>query len=134
LLEKAFNLVCTSCSARERPILLSFLFNNEQVGGEERMANKLTVLARIRAKEGTEETLKRELLNLIEPTRAEVGCISYDLHQSADDKALFMFYETWSSKDDLDKHFTTPHIQAIMAKAPDLLAEPLDLSIWEKIS
>ena len=43
---------------------------------------KLTVVARILAKEDKRELVKRELLKLIESTRAEEGCINYDLHLS----------------------------------------------------
>jgi len=36
--------------------------------------------------------------------------VDYDLHQSVDEKTLFMFYKNWHSKDDLDKHFNSPTI------------------------
>ena len=38
---------------------------------------KITVAAQIRAKDGMEETLKRELVKLVGPTRSEKGCINY---------------------------------------------------------
>ncbi len=95
------------------------------------MAN-LTVLALIKAKPGKEEALKQELLALIEPTQAEPGYIEYRMHQSLDDKACFMFYEHWASKDALNEHIQTPHLQALLAKADDLFAEPLDVRFWEE--
>ncbi|HEX9911339.1 MAG TPA: putative quinol monooxygenase [Desulfatiglandales bacterium] len=59
--------------------------------------NKVTVSAQIRAKDGMEETVKQELVGLVGPTRSEKGCIKYELHQSAENKSLFMFYEKWTS-------------------------------------
>ena len=94
---------------------------------------KLTVLARIRAKTGKEEEVLREIMSLIEPTRSEEGCISYDLHRAQDDPALFCLYENWRSRRDLDEHLATPYLQAFLGKAPDLLAEPVDLSFWSKV-
>lgn len=94
---------------------------------------KVTVIARARAKSGLEETLRQEILALIPPTRAEAGCINYDLHRSADDPALFMLYENWVSMKDLEEHLAMTYLEAFKAKAPDLLAEPLEITLWKMI-
>ena len=70
--------------------------------------NKVTVIAQIKVKEGREETVREELLKLVAPTRSEQGCMVYDLYQSAGSKSLFMFYECWKSKKDLDEHQFLP--------------------------
>ena len=95
---------------------------------------KITVLAKIKAKNGMAETVRQQALALVNPTRSEAGCISYDLHQSDEDENLFMFYENWISKQALDEHIQKPHLQAFIAKADELLAGPLDVSIWKKIT
>lgn len=95
---------------------------------------KIMVLARIKAKDGMAEKVKQELMSLVAPTRSEAGCIDYNLHQSTDDESLFMFYENWTSKQALDEHIEKPHLQAFIAKADKLLAEPLDVTIWKKLS
>lgn len=43
----------------------------------------LTIMARIRAKLGMEERMQQDLLRLLEPTRSEVGCITFDLLNDA---------------------------------------------------
>ena len=95
---------------------------------------KVTVLARIKAKNGMEDRVRQELLSLVAPTRSESGCINYDLHQAIDDKSLFLFYENWVSKDDLDKHLEMPYLKAFMEKAEDILTEPVEITLWEMIS
>lgn len=95
---------------------------------------KVTVVAKFTAKPGLEDTVRQEVLNLVGPTREEAGCINYDLHQSLDDPAKLILYENWVSKDDLDKHLTMPYLEAFKAKADELLAEPLDITLWEMIS
>ena len=95
---------------------------------------KVTVVARIRAKAGQENAVRDALLALVPPTTAEMGCISYDLHQSNDDPSLFLFYENWLSRDDLDDHLQSPHLLAWRAKAGALLAEPVDISLWEQLT
>jgi quinol monooxygenase YgiN len=95
--------------------------------------SEVTVVAQIRAQDGMEETVKQELAALVGPTRSEKGCIKYDLHQSVENKSVFMFYETWASKKDLDDHIQMPHMKAHIRKARDLFAEPPKISIWEVV-
>lgn len=95
--------------------------------------NKVTVVARIRAKLGKEDALKPLLIGMLSPTRAEQGCINYDLHQSADDKTLFLYYENWESLDDLKAHSGSAHIKAFREKAADLFAEPIEITLWQMI-
>ena len=94
------------------------------------MHGKVTVIAFHRAKPGKERDLREALLALCEPTRAERGCINYDLHVSADDPGLLVFDENWVSKADLDAHLASAHIDAFREVADDLLAEPSDITLW----
>jgi hypothetical protein len=68
------------------------------VGRKESTAMPLTVIAKLKAKDVSEEQLYEELRNLVGPTRAEEGCINYDLHRSVEDPGTFMFYENWESR------------------------------------
>jgi quinol monooxygenase YgiN len=72
----------------------------------------LYVSASITAKPESIELVKTELLKFIAPTRLETGCIRYDLHQDRESPAHFVFYETWTTKDALDQHLESDHIQA----------------------
>ncbi|MGQ9916291.1 MAG: putative quinol monooxygenase [Bryobacteraceae bacterium] len=85
----------------------------------------LTVVAEIVAKPGCEQRLREELLRLIEPTRAEEGCLQYDLHESTEQPGRFLFYENWTSRAALDRHLATPHLERLSALLPELAqAEP----------
>jgi quinol monooxygenase YgiN len=95
---------------------------------------QVTVLARFQAKKGMEERVREEIMALVAPTRSEPGCINYDLHQSFEEEGLFVLYENWVSKEALDQHLEMPHLVAFKEKAPSLLAEPLDISLWRMIS
>jgi quinol monooxygenase YgiN len=84
---------------------------------------KLTIVANIKANPDKIELVKAELLKLIETTRAEEGCINYDLHQDNDDPAHFMFYENWESRDLWQTHMGAPHLAAYMAATEGAVAE-----------
>lgn len=72
----------------------------------------LTIIARIVAKEEQRAFVKSELLKLIAPTRAEEGCISYDLHQDEQNPNLFLFYENWTNRALWQKHIANTHLAA----------------------
>ena len=96
--------------------------------------NTVTVVARLQATPGNEEALKQELLRLVDPTRREEGCLIYDLHQLPGDKTQFLFYENWTSPAHLDRHAQSAHIQAFRARAPELLATPVEITLWQMLS
>nr|WP_299172080.1 putative quinol monooxygenase [uncultured Allomuricauda sp.] len=71
---------------------------------------KLTIIAQILAKEEHRELVKSELLKLIDVTKAEEGCIDYDLHQDNENANLFLFYENWESRELWQKHMESQHV------------------------
>jgi quinol monooxygenase YgiN len=97
------------------------------------MTGKVTVIAYHRAKPGKEQALREALLAVCAPTRSEKGCLNYDLHVSPDDPSVLVFHENWLSKEDLDTHLASAHIDAFRAVAPDLLAEPPDITLWTEV-
>ncbi|HKG22675.1 MAG TPA: putative quinol monooxygenase [Blastocatellia bacterium] len=97
------------------------------------MAERLTVIARMKAKQGMEEQLKQELLGLLPPTRAEEGCINYDLHQSAQDGSRFLFHENWESEECLKKHSQSEHLKRFRARVKEMLDGPAEIEIWKAL-
>ncbi len=95
---------------------------------------RITVVARFTAKRGKESELKAQLLQLVKPSRADEGCIGYDLHQAVENPGVFLFYENWESRELLDRHAASPHVQAFRAGSKPLLAAPPELTLFEKIS
>ena len=93
----------------------------------------LTVVARVKAKAEKLERVKEMLTSLVGPTRQEPGCISYVLHQSKDEPSSFLFLETWRSQADLDAHLRKPHLKAFVAQADEILADPLDVTLWHAV-
>lgn len=78
------------------------------------MSERLIIVARIQAKVGREEFIKGELMKLIDPTRAERGCITYDLHQDNENSGVFLFYEVWESRELWQEHMNNDHLKAYM--------------------
>jgi quinol monooxygenase YgiN len=77
---------------------------------------RITAVTLIHGIRGKENELKRHLVSLAAPTRAEPGCITYDLYESPERKHEFMRFEVWSSADALEAHKRTPHLRASFEK------------------
>ncbi|MDO6445421.1 putative quinol monooxygenase [Colwellia sp. 1_MG-2023] len=84
---------------------------------------KLTIVANIIANTNKVELVKAELLKLIEITRAEEGCINYDLHQDNENPAHFVFYENWENRELWQKHMANNHLSEYMKATEGAVAE-----------
>ena len=98
------------------------------------MADKLLIVAaKMVAQPGKEDALRKTLMGLIEPTRAEAGCIQYDLHEEQGKPGSFLFFERWTSKQALDEHLATPYLKGLFTVAPELIeGEPL-IGLYDQI-
>ena len=84
---------------------------------------KLTIVANIIANPNKIELVKSELLKLIDVTRAEAGCINYDLHQDNTNPAHFMFYENWETRELWQTHMENQHLADYMAATEGAVEE-----------
>lgn len=95
--------------------------------------SQLTIVAHIRAKSDQIDLVKTELLKLIEITRAEAGCINYDLHQDNENPAHFLFYENWESRQLWQTHMNNQHLKDYLA-ATDGAVEDFTLHEMNQIA
>lgn len=84
---------------------------------------KLTIVANIRANPDQIALVQAELEKLVPITRAEAGCIQYDLHRDNTNPAHFMFYENWESRELWQTHMDVPHLAAYMKATDGAVAE-----------
>lgn len=68
------------------------------------------VIATITIKKGTAAQVIAAAKPCIASTRAEAGCISYDLNQDVENENVLTFVERWKSREDLELHFKQPHM------------------------
>jgi quinol monooxygenase YgiN len=82
----------------------------------------LTILAQITAEPGKEALVRAELEKLVPITRAEAGCLQYDLHVDNENPGFFVFYENWESRELWQTHMNAPHLAAYMAATEGAVA------------
>jgi len=83
----------------------------------------LTIVANITAKTDKIDLVRAELEKLIPITRAEKGCMNYDLHQDNENPAHFLFYENWESRELWQTHMNAQHLQDYVAATEGAIEE-----------
>ncbi len=94
----------------------------------------MKVIARITAQANKIDELKSILVGLVGPTRAEKGCVSYQLIQNTTDPGEFVCVEEWTSDSAIDEHMTTSHVQDAFSKAQTLLAQAPDIRRYSMLA
>jgi quinol monooxygenase YgiN len=87
----------------------------------------LTLIAYLHGKPEKRDELFATLREFVKPTRVEAGCVEYHLHVSNDDPNLFIFYENWQSKPELDTHLKTELLTAFFNRRMDLLEKDVEM-------
>jgi quinol monooxygenase YgiN len=91
----------------------------------------IRVVAHITALPEQVEALKTLTLSLLEPTRQEGGCRHYELYQNLVDPTDLTFIEEWESEVALEAHLATAHVQAALARLPELAAAMPDIRRYQ---
>lgn len=73
----------------------------------------LSSIATIVALPGHNETVLEALKAMLGPTRAEPGCLQYDLHVCPNDPNRMVMIEHWVDQAALDMHFATPYMERL---------------------
>lgn len=93
-------------------------------------AISLRVVARIKAKSEAVSEVRELLCGLVDPTRKESGCITYELLQNTEDPTDFTFVEEWESDAALASHAASDHLKAIGPKLQPVVADPPDIRTY----
>ena len=96
----------------------------------------VTVIANIKVKPSFEERARQVLLSAVGPTRAEPGCLTYDLHQSATDPTEFLFHENWASEEAFTAHAasTAEHRLVLRQQLSEFVDGPTRVTFWRRVS
>ena len=76
----------------------------------------LYIVAHFHANPGRGQTLGDALLAIVEPTRAEPGCVYIHLYRALGDADPFFIHSGWTDETEFDKHAGLPHMTAFLAR------------------
>jgi len=92
----------------------------------------VTLVVQLRPRDGQEMLLEAELRALVGPTRKEDGCLTYDLHRSAEGPAAYLLHEIWATREAHAKHTNTSHFLRWNARKDALLASR-EVTYWKQV-
>ncbi|MGW2661501.1 putative quinol monooxygenase [Nocardia tengchongensis] len=75
-----------------------------------------TAFIRIKVDPAAADQVAQAMLTLTAPTFAEPGCHTYEFYRDNDDPSLFLCFEHWDSRQALDDHGSTPHVQTFLTE------------------
>ncbi|WEX85918.1 antibiotic biosynthesis monooxygenase [Sinorhizobium garamanticum] len=81
------------------------------------------VIAYLKAHTGKGDDVVALAAPLLEASRTEAGCISYDLYRKPAEPDTLVFVEHWKDRAAVDAHFAEPYLKAFQAAMADLLAD-----------
>lgn len=82
--------------------------------------SSLVVVASIKARPKKADALRHVLTSLLSPTRAEKGCIRYELNRS-DDGQSWVFVEQWESRTLWERHMESAHLARFKGAVDELV-------------
>jgi len=90
-------------------------------------------IAKLRVRpEGVEDFIKG-VLELSVPTRAEKGCLGYELYRSDDDPCDFYFVEHWATEEDFRRHMGSAHVAEFEKTVEKVAAAPVEPMRWHRV-
>ncbi|QCX33189.1 antibiotic biosynthesis monooxygenase [Caloramator sp. E03] len=70
---------------------------------------------------------------LVELTRKEEGCITYELFQDEKDSSILCMIEEWESREALDKHLNSQHFKRIVPNIKKYMIKETELNVYNKL-
>ena len=98
------------------------------------LKNSVRVVARLVAREDSIDKVRAVLVALVEPSRREQGCVSYELLQNSADAKDLTVVEEWTTDTALSSHLETAHFHEATAKLEGILASEPDIRRYRQIA
>lgn len=70
---------------------------------------------------------------LVEKTRLEAGCVSYELFQDTENSCILTMIETWEDRAALENHFKSEHFMRLVPKLKEMREGESRLNVYKKI-
>jgi quinol monooxygenase YgiN len=78
-----------------------------------------------------EQAFLEDIQTLVTASRTEEGNISYDLMKDTEKESVYTMVEVWKDTAAVEAHNSSEHFTSFVGRAPEYLAAPLDVNIFE---
>jgi quinol monooxygenase YgiN len=92
------------------------------------------IFARFHAREGNDDEVAVVINDVIEPTRAELGCVEHDAYRSIRDPRLFFIHSRWVDEAAFDSYAKLPHTVRFIEGIEPLIDHELEVNRTRRLS
>ncbi|MFE9422225.1 putative quinol monooxygenase [Kitasatospora sp. NPDC006697] len=86
------------------------------------MSERVHVIAELRPKAERAGEFREQAEAMARASRAEEGCVSYQLYVDPADQGRWVIVEEWADRAALDAHLASAHLAESLARTAELLA------------
>ncbi|MBN1571884.1 MAG: antibiotic biosynthesis monooxygenase [Deltaproteobacteria bacterium] len=94
----------------------------------------MIVVAKMRAKEGSEEKLKDALVDMVSKVNEEEGTLLYTISRSQSDPKEFLISEKYVDMDAFVHHTSTPHFKELSASLASILDGAPEVGMYDELA
>jgi len=100
------------------------------------MADKpYTVMIAGVAKSGMEDYVRSFLIRLMDVSKKDEGCITYNIHESTENPGEFMLYSVWKNESSFEQHNNSPLMLEFKKElAPNMFEYQSPKTYWKLLS
>jgi quinol monooxygenase YgiN len=108
--------------------ILKAEYSKQQQKGADSM---ITIIAKSVLKDGKVEDFKAITRELIEESRKEDGCLSYNLYQDVKNHKILTFIEEWENLEAIERHNASAHFTRIVPQLSELREGPSEVNLYQ---
>ncbi len=84
----------------------------------------------IKVKDGEGAAFEKAFVKAIKATRAEKGCLTYDLNRDLEKQNLYIVYERWRDVASLETHIKSAHIATLLMEIGSMVEGPPEVRVF----
>jgi quinol monooxygenase YgiN len=98
------------------------------------VAKPLALVVRFEVEHGHGQKVESAFAEAVLSTRAEPGCLAFQVNREAGSPRRFVVYERWRSLADLEAHLRTDYVSRLRAAIDDVIVGEPEFRIMEPLS
>ncbi len=111
-----------SCPRKQGALREDAPFETSECQRRSTVNDTVMIIAESNAAEGKADQVRSLIQTVVERTRAEDGCLRYELLRDLDDDSHMILIEEWRDQASLDAHLTSEHLTTLFKEMMPLLA------------
>ena len=97
-------------------------------------SEEIHIICRLRCEEHNRDRVRELLMEYVEPSRQEPGCLYYDIFQEREDPNAFYLLDGWRDQAAVDSHIRHPNVLRVNDLIGSLVIGKQQLTFGQRLS